>query len=388
MKLLPWEYAVRNLGRSPLKLVLSIAGSALVVLLMLAAGAFVRGMEKSLRATGDPRNVILLGAGSEESIERSEIDPAAATLVNASVPGIRAALGVPYICSEAHMMAEVKLDPADSRGVPAQLRGVSTEAFLVHSQVQISEGRAPEAGRDQLLAGALAHRRLGVPAGRLAVGQTLWLDNRPWTIAGRFDAPGTVMEAEIWLPVTDLQIVARRDSLSAVVLTLDWAEFGDVDVFCRQRLDLELVAMREVDYYAKLAEFYGPVRVMVWATALLIAGGGLLGGLNTMYATFASRVRELAALQAMGFPRRALLLSLVQESLLTTATGALLACIAAILLLDGLAVEFSSGAFGMVVDWSVVLLGLASGLVLGIAGALPPAWRCLRMPITMALKAN
>ena len=388
MKLLPWEYAVRNLARSKLKLSLSILGSALVVLLIVAAGAFVRGMEKSLRATGEARNVILLGAGSEESIERSEIDSTAGTLIHASVPGIRTALGVPFVSPQVHMMSELKLAADAVTGVPAQLRGITPEAFLVHAQVQITEGKAPEPGRDELLAGALAHRRLGVPAGRLAVGQKLWLDGRPWTIVGRFDAPGTVMEAEIWLPVRDLQIVARRDTLSAIVLTLDTAEFGDIDVFCKQRIDLELVAMRETDYYAKLADFYGPVRAMVWATAFLIAGGGLLGGLNTMYAAFASRIRELAALQAMGFPRRALLLSLIQESLLSTATGALIACIAAIVLLDGLAVEFSSGAFGMLVDWSVVILGLASGLVLGIVGALPPAWRCLRMPITVALKAN
>ena len=31
MRTLPWEYAVRNLGRSPLRLVLSVGGSALVV---------------------------------------------------------------------------------------------------------------------------------------------------------------------------------------------------------------------------------------------------------------------------------------------------------------------------------------------------------------------
>ena len=48
MKLLPFEYAVRNLGRSPLRLLLGAGGSMLVVLLVLTAGAFVRGIEKGL----------------------------------------------------------------------------------------------------------------------------------------------------------------------------------------------------------------------------------------------------------------------------------------------------------------------------------------------------
>ena len=70
MRLLPFEYAVRNLGRSPLRLFASIVGGVLVVLLVVAAGAFVRGMEKSLTVSGNEKNVILLGAGSEESLER------------------------------------------------------------------------------------------------------------------------------------------------------------------------------------------------------------------------------------------------------------------------------------------------------------------------------
>jgi predicted lysophospholipase L1 biosynthesis ABC-type transport system permease subunit len=64
---------------------------------------------------------------------------------------------------------------------------------------------------------------------------------------------------------------------------------------------------------------------MVWATAALIAMGGLFGGLNTMYAAFAARVRELGTLQTLGFPRRAIAVSFLQESLLATAAGGLAA---------------------------------------------------------------
>ena len=64
MKTLPWEYAVRNLGRSPVRLVLTVGSAALVVLLVLASAGFVRGMSRSLQSTGEPDNVMLLGAGS------------------------------------------------------------------------------------------------------------------------------------------------------------------------------------------------------------------------------------------------------------------------------------------------------------------------------------
>ena len=41
MRILPLEYAVRNLGRSPGRLVLTVGGSMLVVLLVLTAAGFI-----------------------------------------------------------------------------------------------------------------------------------------------------------------------------------------------------------------------------------------------------------------------------------------------------------------------------------------------------------
>ena len=57
------------------------------------------------------------------------------------------------------------------------------------------------------------------------------------------------------------------------------------------------------------------------------------------------------------------------------------------LLLDGLAVPFSTGAFGLVVDAPVTLMGLGAGAALGLVGALPPAWRALGPPVAEALKS-
>jgi hypothetical protein len=77
----------------------------------------------------------------------------------------------------------------------------------------------------------------------------------------------------------------------------------------------------------------------------------------------------------------------VQESVLATTVGALGAAALGLFVLDGLAVRFSMGTFGLNVDAGVLGLGLAVGLVLGVLGALPPAARCLRMAIPGALKA-
>lgn len=388
MKPLPWEYGLRNLGRSKTRWLLCALGGLLVVLLMLAAGAFARGLDRALVGTAGEDNVLVLGAGSEESLERSEIDAATPSLLLASVPGIRRRMGVAYISPEVQMQSVLRLRENSPEELTAVFRGINPEAFLVHDKARLVEGRLAEPGADEVMVGALAASKLGVPAEALAVGKTIWFDRRNWTIVGRFEVRGSVLDAEIWCPLRDLQIAARRDNLSCVVMTLGDGEFEDVDLFCKRRLDLELTAIRESDYYAHLARFYGPVRIMVWVTALLIATAGLLGGFNTMYAAFASRVREIGALQTLGYSRRAIVLSLTQESILAALCGALPGAIVGRWLLNGMAVRFSAGAFNLTVDSAVLAIGLGAGLALGALGAIPPAIRCLRLPISIALKAN
>src|SRR5690606_31009006 len=178
--------------------------------------------------------------------------------------------GVLYVSPEINMALPVRAQ-AGAAERQAVLRGVRPVALLVHPEVEIIEGRLPRTGQNELMVGALAATRLGLPDVRLALGQTLYFDNRDWAIVGRFRAPNTVMDAEIWLPLTDLQVATKRESsLSSVVISLGEGEggatFADVDLFARSRLDLELVAMRESDYYSSIAAFYRPIRVMIIVT--------------------------------------------------------------------------------------------------------------------------
>lgn len=405
MRLLPFSYAVRNLGRSPSRLFLSVAGAAMVVLLILVAGGFVQGMSTALRATGGQHNVILMGAGSEESVERSEISLATPGVLAASVAGVRTRAGVAYVSPEVHVMlpigvgaaADAKANPAAAKANLRQvmLRGITPAAALVHESVSLTEGRWPASGADEIMVGRMAGTVLGVSESQVALGQAIVLDGRPWAIVGRFSAPGTVVEAEVWLPLADLMTATKRETISCVVLTLDpyneatgeGAEFEDVAAFTKTRPDLELVPMTEREYYGKLANFFGPIKIVAWVTAGLIAVGGLFGGLNTMYAAFASRIRELGTLQSIGYRRMVIVWSMIQESTLATAAGGLIACAIGVFLLDGLAVRFSMGAFGLMIDETVIGLGLLTGLALGVVGALPPAIRCLKPTIPVALKA-
>jgi putative ABC transport system permease protein len=382
IQLLPAGYAVRNLYRDPTRLVLLMGGSALVVGLVMSAYAFNQGMTQLLLASGWPTNVLLLGAGSEESVERSEVSEQAAGIAAASLAGLATVLGNRAVSPEIVHMAYLEL-PSGVRG-QAVLRGVTPRALLTHPEVALLEGRFPQPG--EIMVGRFAWKRMGVDPEGLRGGQQVRFDTAAFDIAGTFAAPGTILESEIWMDLNDLRTLAQRESVSCVVVRLDQAEFADVDLFTKQRLDLELSAVPESRYYRKLAAFYAPVRAMAWATASLIATSALFGGLNTLYAAFAGRVREMATLQAIGFGRFAILISLVQEALLTSMLGALLGAAAAIAIMDDRVVDFSVGAFHLVIGPEALALGLGSGAAVGLIGAIPPAFRCLTPNLPQALR--
>ena len=383
--MLPFTYAVRNLFRSKSRLLQTIGGSATVVLLVMTSVAINSGMKRVLSASGSDRNVILVGAGSEESIQRSEVPERTAGIAEAGVPGISETLGVRAVSSEIHYMNYLTLP--DGRKSQAMLRGVTLQALRVHPEVRLAEGNFPAAG--EVMVGRLAWRKLGLGENDLKVGGSVILEKQPMKISGIFAAPGTVLESEIWATLGDLRVLAKRETLSCVVLRLDdSADNDEADLFAKQRLDLELTALRESDYYSRLSAFFKPLRAMTWITAGLIAAGALFGGVNTLYAAFASRVREMATLQSIGFGRGALLWSLIQESTLACLTGALLASVIAVVLLDGRTIPFSIGSFTLEVSPSVAITGMVTGLLLGILGALPPAFRCLKPPLPTALRMS
>ncbi len=381
--MLPLGYAVRNMLRDPARLLQAVLGSALVVLMVMVATAINGGMARALTASGSARNVLLLGAGSEESVLRSEISERSAGVAESTIVGLDVHAGVRAVSPEIHQMTLIGIDAADPR--QAFVRGVTSRALLVHPKLVLMEGRFPRPG--QLMVGRLAWKRLGLPRDALRTGGEVFVEDVRVEISGVFAAPGTVMESEVWMDLNDLRSLSLRENLSCVVLRLGEGEFAEVDLMTKQRLDLELSAIRESDYFARLSMFYAPIRGMTWLTALLIATGALLGGLNTLYAAFAPRIREIAALQTVGFGRGAIMFSLIQESTIAALVGAVVASLAAVWCLDGVAVSFASGSFVLRVTPGVAVTGLCTGLGLGLVGAIPPGLRCLLPPLPEALRA-
>ncbi len=418
MKFLPLHYAARNIGRSPLRLALTAGGGAIVVFLVVSAVASVRALDRGIRASGTVGNVMLLGAGSEESVERSEISASTPGILAASVRGMKSLGGAAFISPELHVplplrRADQPAPTGNARDL-VMVRGVEPSAFMVHPQARLSIGRLPEIGRAEALVGRSLADRLGIADTHVrndhvtanpshatnfsenssnsnnanSPAPEILIDDIPFTVTGIIDAPGVAIDGEAWLPISDLLVLTKRQTISVAVISLDSADIGDVEMFAAQRPDLELTAIDEPAYYAGLAKFFRPVQILIAVSALIVALGAMLGGLNALDAAFASRSREIAMLQVLGYSRAAVVANLIQESMITVATGAIPALLIAVLLLDGLGVRFSMGIFSLRVDAACVASGLAAGLLLGLIGSVPPTLRCLRADIPSALKSD
>lgn len=375
-----FSYTLMNLIKSPMRSLQLIASTFLVFILVLAASAFQEGMDKSLAISGDEKNVILLGKGSEESLERSEVMNNAVPAAKA-LKGLKEVFGQSAVSPETHYNTFIQFGNVENE---AMIRGVSSMALSVYPAVQIIEGKFPNSG--EIMVGRLAWKRLDLNEDNLQIGSEVTYENNTFTVSGIFAAPGTVMESEIWMNLNDLTAITQRNSVSSITLRLDDAEFEDVDLFTNQRLDLQLTAISEKAYYQKINSFYEPIQMMAWITALMIAAGALFGGLNTFYAAIESRSKELATLQAIGYSRLKLFLSLYGESLLIHIFSFLLATSLAITFFPMVHLNFGTTFFSLAISqWQIVMtLVLAASMALIVT--ILPGWHCLYPPLNKMLK--
>jgi len=374
---LPLGYALRNLARRRARTAVTILGLALTTLLVIVMSSFAGDLDQAAGATARDDVVVLLGSSAEVDLVRSIVPRGSAENAAASVPNVHTVDG--------QRAASVELHIATRTGNRIGLfRGVTPAAYLVHTQVTVVEGHEPR-GPFEVMVGGLVGTRMGLPAGELAVGRSLRLEGRDWEIVGRFSAPGTILEAEIWARLDDVMLATRREDVSCVMVRMeDPARLPEIDLFTTRRLDLEVTAMPERRLMGELERGLEPIVSLArWMTVLVLVGAGFACA-NTMFAAVLARTKEFGTLRAIGFSPASVGLALIEEALLVAFLGAALG-IGMALWIGDLPIRFPMGAFRIELDLSRRALGLAAALVAGIIGGLVPAWRAVRLPLVDAL---
>lgn len=383
---LPWKYNLRSLTQRKLRSLLTALGVGLAIFLAVLMMALTRGMLAATRASGDEANVLVLSKGAE-SLEFSALDPEALHLL-ASSPYLAQADGAALCSPEAYVNTLAGLPgqaaPADQTCV---IRGVLPIALQVHPQVAITDGEPPARGYHALV-GRLAATKLGLPEAAFATGQKLSFEGETWTISGRFSAPGTTLESEIWVQLDDLMVAGKRNDYSAIVMRAAGPRAREDLIFdLSTRTDVQVQAEAESAYYAAIAQNMKPVQAVSIVMTVLLVFGGVLAGMNTMFNSIVGRTKEMSVLMVLGYRRRAVLLSFVLESIVLCLAGGVLGA-AAGRLLNGLPMRFTMSAFTFAADGVTLALALGLALLIGVLGALLPVARVSRMQAVDGLRGG
>lgn len=383
---LPLRYSLRSLLTRRTRTTLTAMGVGVAVFASTSMVGLSRGLLASNAVTGSSRNVIVLGRGAE-SMEFSAVEPDVVQRLRAASQVELASDGEPLASPEAFLAALVQVGESAATERRAVVRGVRPIALGVHEQVRVVEGSGPTRGGG-ITVGRLAATKLGVRPEALAIGRELDFEGARWHVVGMFEAPGSVLESEVWADLDDVLVATKRLDVAALVLrTRDRNAAEDLVLDLIGRTDVRVEAMVESEYYAGIARALRPVQGVSIALTVLLGFGALLAGTNTLVTSVLGRTRELAVLMVLGYRRRAVLLTLLLESVLLCAAGGLIG-VGGARLLDGLPMRVPMGAFRFVVDAQGLGLGLALAVLVGLFGAIVPLTRMARVPIVEALRTG
>ncbi len=364
-------------------IVIGIAGVVAVLVAMLAMGA---GFKATLDATGSDDTAIVLRGGSHA--ETNSVIMRDQVPLISSLPGIKkGADGKPLLSAELSQVVNLP-SKSDGTDVNAQFRGVGDEAWNVHGNVRMVEGRKFAAGLRELVVGQGAQSQFS----GLDVGKTLDLGNQKWTIVGKF-ASGDSHDSELWADVETVASTYNRRAYQSITVRTDgkagFAQFkAAMDADPRLKLDVETTRA----YYSKQSgQLSKIISILGTVIGAIMAIGAVFGALNTMYAAVAGRAREIATMRAIGFRGLPVVLAVMLETMLLALLGGALGGLIAWLVFNGYSVStlgsnFSQVVFQFKVSPELLWTGLKWALGIGLVGGLFPALRAARLPVTTALR--
>ena len=367
----------------------AVIGIAGVVLVFVAVLSIAEGVNATMKASGDPNVALILRAGSDTEMTSGLGGDSVRVIQDA--PGVaRDDSGKPLTSPELFVVVDHPLKRSGTPGnVP--LRGVTPEAFKVHSRLKIVEGRNLEFGKNEIIAGrAASHQFDG-----LTVGTTLKWGESTWTLVGIFDDGGSVSESELWCDVKVLQPAYRRgNSYQSVYARLAAPDaFQQLKDSLTSNPQITVSAMRAPEYYGSQTETLQMIiRTIGGIIGVLMGVGAVFGAVITMYTAVASRTREIATLRALGFGSVPVVFSVLSEATLLSIIGGIIGGAIAWLAFDGYETatmnfqSFSQIAFAFAVTPKLLGQALFYSVVMGLLGGLFPAWRAARLPVVTALR--
>lgn len=383
---IPLSYNLRNLVVRKTTTLMTAAGIALTVAVLLAVLGLVSGLRHAFATTSNPLHVLVLRKGG--NAELTSLVTRESYQIIKSFPGIaKQADGQPMTSLE--VVSVINLPSVDNpEGSNVTLRGLS-QAGLQMRELKIISGRWFRPGQREVVVGKSVAKRYA----NARLGKQLTFGRGHWTVVGVMDGGGSTTDSEIYGDVNQVAADFNRSNTlsSALVQATDEVAAAALINSLKNDRRLNVTAMTEQEYYDLQTISAAPVEFLGFFVCIVMAVGSCFAAMNTMYAAVSRRAREIGTLRVLGFTKGSILLSFFLESLFLSLIGGVLACLLVLPLNNvttgiGNFITFSETSFNFRIGPEIMAIGLGLSLFLGALGGVLPARQAARKEILTALR--
>ena len=355
-----------NIRQRPIRTLVSVAGIALGVALVMLFTGLARGMSNDLqrRATNVRAELIFMRPGS------LQLTASTANLDTRYVDRLKAIDGVE------DALPVIRYFSQGSRGIGIeQIDGVDWDAYARMNGLTMTAGHGPQ-GTDEIVVDETKAQN-----NNLHIGDKLKpLGTKEYRIAGIYTPESG---ARVKMSLAAMQEALETPGKSTFIF-VKLRNSDQVDAMAK-RIDQELPGntiqpTRDVfTSFEKSIPYLGVfLRVLVGLAAVVSA----LVVMLAMYTTITERTREIGILKAMGASRGYIVGIIEKEAIVISIIG----------LIAGFVISLIAGylihrAYGLVFEysWTWATVAAAIGLIGGVLGALYPAWRASNLDPVNAL---
>jgi putative ABC transport system permease protein len=383
---IPISYNLRNLVVRKTTTLMTAAGIAMTVAVLLAVLGLGAGLRAAFAAQGNPLHILVLRKGGTSELT-SLFTPEQFQIVK-GFPGIaKGPDGQPMASME--VVTIISLVNADNpQGANITVRGLSPQGIEMRNP-RIVQGRWLKPGMRELVVGKSLAKRYeqARPGGRLKFGKGYW------TVVGVMDGGDSAINSEIFGDGNE--VAADFNRLTAFSSALIEATDDVTAAALRKSLlndrRLNVAVMSEKEYYDAQTISAAPIQFLGGFVCIIMAVGSAFAAMNTMYAAVARRAKEVGTLRVLGFTKGSILLSFFIESVALSVVGGVLACLIVLPLNNvttgiGNFVTFSETSFNFRITPQSMLYAILFSAFLGAVGGLLPARQAANKEILTALR--
>lgn len=350
--------AFRNLWQQKIRLVLSVAGVALALMLIILLNGFLSGIYAQVTAYLDnsPADLVIAQEGITNLLSATSLLPAGV---------VDQARGVPGVARVTPIVSQFTIFDLHEEKVVAYMVGY--EPGQGGGPWQMKNGRFPTSDDEVVLDWVMAANH------SIQIGDMLDILDETFTVVGLSDDTNSWMASFFFVEKRAAErLLLTPDATSFVLLTLTPdADINTVTDRLNRRLrDVEIVSvetMRQNDLDLLVQVFAAPLQLMV--TIAFAVGTAILG--MVIYTATVERTREYGVLKAVGAKNYHLYWLVAQQGLVTAVLGALIGI--GLAWLAAQTIMYNTPKFLIVLEPKRVLLMAGSGLLMGLLAALLPA---------------